>query len=114
MTTGQSCPAGRAYRFDRLDTEMVTELVDREALTLVDGTLGDSALSFANAAQTTPIDQQTATSNALFSQGVGSVSDAAENASTQQNEATAQNVLSPGSVSYTSRSQYAPVSSTTP
>jgi hypothetical protein len=113
MTRGQSPRFSSDLCLDRLEAERVTELSAREVLTPVDTLLGDSAMSLANTSQTAPIDQQSATSNPMFSQGTASVTDAAQTASTQQNAATAQNVLSPGSTSYASQTQYAP-STTSP
>ena len=113
MPYQRSGPGGGELSRRRLEAEALAELPDREVLTLIDPSLTNIALGYANSVQSTPISQGTATSNPLLTQGTATPTDAAQNTSADQNTATAQNVNSPGSVSSVSQYQYAP-SSTSP
>jgi hypothetical protein len=82
-----------------MDTENAFELPCREVLSLVGPSLADGVLSYANAAQTSGPTSQgtTSTSNPLVSQGVSTVTSAAQSTPTAPNGATVQNFDSPNS-----------------
>jgi hypothetical protein len=83
------------------DAEDAFELPWREVMSLVGPSLPGGVLSFANAAQTAPTTQSPSTSdptsNPLFSQGLSTVTGAAQSTPSAPNGATVQNFASPNS-----------------
>ena len=77
--------------------EAMFELPPRHVLSLVGPSLSDGLLSYANASQTAPTTQGSATSSPLFTQGMSTVNGAAQAAPGTPNGATVQNVDSPTS-----------------
>src|SRR4051812_2318546 len=82
-----------------LDAQDAFELPRREVLSLIGPSLADGVLSYANAAQSNgPTSQgSTSTSNPLVSQGVSTVTSAAQTTPSAPNGATVQNLDSPNS-----------------
>ena len=85
------------WRASELETEDIFELPGRHVLSLIDPSLTGGLLSYANAAQTAPTSQGTATSNPLFGQGLSSATSAAQSAQSAPNGGTVQNVASQNS-----------------
>lgn len=73
------------------------ELPDRHLLTLIDPSIANGLLSYANASQTSPTTQGSATSSPLYSQGLSAASGAAQSAHGAPNGPTIQNLNSPSS-----------------
>ena len=85
-----------------LDAEEAFELPGRHVLSLISPSLTDGVLSYANATQATPVTQGSATSNPLVSQGVSTVTGAANSTPSAPNGATVQNLDSPTSSGFAS------------
>jgi hypothetical protein len=74
-----------------LENQEVFELPPRPVLSLIDPSLTNGLLSYANASQSTPTTQGSTTSNPLFGHGLSTVTSAAQTAHTAPNGGTIQN-----------------------
>jgi hypothetical protein len=80
-----------------IDPGEAFELPGRHVLSLINPALTDGVLAYANAAQSTPTTQDSATSSPLYAQGLTTVTSAAQAAPSAPNGASVQNVDSPTS-----------------
>jgi hypothetical protein len=84
-------PSTRQPEFDK---QHALELPGRYALSLIDPSLTNGLMSYANAAQTTPTTQGGATSSPLFTNGLSAVGSAAQGAQSTPSGSTVQNLNS--------------------
>jgi hypothetical protein len=87
-----SCEAHRDF-----DLDGFFELPERQVLSLIDPSLTNGLLSYANAAQTAPTTQGGVTSTPLYGQGLLTAAGAAQTAHSAPNGGTVQNLDSPNS-----------------